>query len=156
MLTVVAAIVVADRAEPITRTVPVGGWRRGSATARPTITKATRAPPAQRTLGLSSVVLPGEWAAAVRRGNPVDVGGAELGHRVAFDLDHVLRVLLAAVGKVEAACIHVVVRDQDLGVHEVMHGTDSVWRRTLRAELGSSDDAAKGGYLPLRGWLLSP
>src|SRR5713101_2976377 len=99
-LTVVVGIEPADRAEASTSSVPVAGCRRGSARRSPTTSSAARAPPAHRSRGLGSCLAPRLRPAAVPRRDVVDVSGAELSHRMALDLNHVLGVLLSAVREI--------------------------------------------------------
>src|SRR2546430_10635165 len=91
-----------------------------------------------------------EGRAAVFRGDSIDVGDAHPRDLRALDLDYVLGVAFAAVREVEAARVHVVVRDQDLGVHEVMHRSLRVWRRTLGSEARTRGDAVECRDLPGR------
>src|SRR5438093_6311566 len=61
----------------------------------------------------------GQRSPAVAGRDAVDVGGADVGDRLALDLDHVLRVALTTVREVEAAHVHVLGGDQDLPVQYV-------------------------------------
>src|SRR5258708_22936285 len=99
------------RAAARTSSGPVDGCKRGSAIRRPTMSSAASAEPAHRTRRFGSCLTRGEGPAAVLRRDPIHIRGAELRHRVALDLDHVLRVLLTAVRELEAARVHVIVRD---------------------------------------------
>src|ERR1700737_4810012 len=88
--------------------------------------------------------------AAIPGGNSVDKGGAHVGDRGALDLHHVLGVLLAAVREVEAARVDVIVRDQDLRVHEVMHRAYAVGSGPLGPEPDGSHHGLEGLDLPRR------
>src|ERR671934_842165 len=86
--------------------------------------------------------------AAVTRRDLVDVRRARVRDGLAFDLDHVLGVALTAVREVEAADVDVVVGDEDLRVHEVVHSPDRVGRRALGAEPRRGRDAVERRDLP--------
>src|SRR6185437_2741943 len=157
MKRVAGASVVASRPATITTTVPFGAGRNAwTPTRTATAARAVTTTAAQRNLGPGS-----GWGLRRRRpaipgGHLVDVADAELRYGVAFDLEDVLGVLLTAVREVEAAGVHVVVGDQDLGVHEVMHGPGGVRGRALGAEAGGADDRLEGRDLPRNRRLVRP
>src|SRR5438309_4673842 len=93
---------------------------------------------------------------AVTRGHAVDVGRAHIGHLSVLDLDHVLGVALAAVREIEATDVDVPVRDQDLGVHEIVHGVLRIRNGSLAPESGGADRRVEGRDLPCGARLRSP
>src|SRR5438445_11698378 len=120
-ISVESASTVADRPAATTTSVPVGCCNRGSAHSSTTARTATRMAAIQRIRGRVSALRDLWGPRAGRRGrhpvtsgDAVDVGGAHVGHLRALELHHVLRVALSAVREIEAACVDVVVRDQDL------------------------------------------
>src|SRR6266542_3209872 len=67
-----------------------------------------------------------------------------------LDLEHVLGVLLAGVGEIEAADEDVVVADRHLRVHVVVHGAGRVRGRPLAVEVAAVHQEQEGRLLPRR------
>src|SRR5207248_463663 len=72
------------------------------------------------------------------------------------DLQHVLRVLLAGVGEIEAADEDDVVTDDDLGVHVIVHGAGGIGRRMLAGEVPALQDETERRRLPRSVPVLAP
>src|SRR5256886_9413917 len=146
----------ADRPEATTTSVPVGCCNRGSAHSSTTPRTATRTAAIQRIRGRVRALRDLQRSAAITSGDAVDVGHAYIGHVRALDLDHVLGVALAAVREVEAADVDVLVGDQDLGVHEIVHGVLRVGDGPLAPESRGTDHCVEGRDLPCGARLRSP
>src|SRR5438105_2998035 len=150
----VVAMVPAVRPAAATTTVPTCGRSTGRSWMKAKAATASAAAPSQRTRALRLRSLQG--SPAVTRRDLVDVSDALIRDRRALDLEHVLGVVLSAVREIEAAHVHVVVRDQDLGVHEIVHSPLSVRRRALRPERRGGHYGVEGVDLPRGGGLSAP
>src|SRR6184192_543907 len=155
-ISVESASDVAERPAATTTSVPVGCCNRGSAHRSTTARTATRTAAIQRIRGRVSALRDLQRRTAISSGDAIDVGGAHVRHLRAFDLDHVLRVALAAVREIEAARVNVVVRDQDLRVHEIVDSALGVRGGPLGSEPRRANDGVEDGDLPGRAPLRRP
>src|SRR5467141_1285018 len=146
-ISVESASTVADRPAAMTTSVPVGCCNRGRAHRSTTARTATRTAAIHKIRGpglrRGSALCDLQRRTAITSGDAIDVGGAHVRHLRAFDLDHVLRVALSAVREIEAAYVNVVVRDQDLGVHEIVDSALGVRGGPLGSEPRRADDGVK-------------
>src|SRR6185295_17607309 len=108
MKSVAGASAVASRPATMMTTVPLGAGRKAwTPTRTATAARAVTTTAAQRYLGPGSGCGLRRRRPAIPGGHLVDIAGAELRYGVAFDLEHVLGILLTAVREVEAARVNV-------------------------------------------------